>query len=57
MITGCNEKAEKTLNKSYKRVLQGLNLKIDFPNAKELHLCKRHYKMIRDAMRALRGNV
>jgi hypothetical protein len=57
MIAGCNEKAEKTLGKSYKRVLQGLNLRIDPPDAKELHLCKRHYKMAKNAMKALRGNM
>ncbi|RLF74639.1 hypothetical protein DRN39_08405 [Thermococci archaeon] len=57
MVVGCDEKAEKTLDKSYKRVLQGLNLKVEPPDAKELHLCKRHYKMVKNAMRALRGNL
>ncbi len=55
MIIGCNKFAEKRLNRSYKRVLDGLNLKLDPPDAKELLLCRRHYKLIKDAMRALKG--
>ena len=53
-VAGCEEEASKLLNRRYLEVLVGLGLKVNPPRAGKIPLCTRHYKMARDAMRAIK---
>ena len=42
------------VGRRYIQALQGLNLRIGEVKGAKIHLCKKHYKLAKDAMRALK---
>ncbi|WP_185836314.1 hypothetical protein [Candidatus Korarchaeum cryptofilum] len=48
-IEGCQEEAKKEVDRSYLPVIQSLKLKLKAGDWKKIPLCKKHYKIVKEA--------
>ncbi len=51
-VIGCGEPAVKVVGRRYLPALQALKLRVN-PRVREFPLCKKHYKMAREALKEL----
>ncbi len=54
-VVGCSEEAAKVVGRTFVPAIQALKLRLKGRSAREIPLCKKHYKMVKEAMEALRS--
>jgi len=54
-VVGCDEPAAKIVGRSFVPALQALKLRLKGRGLRQIPLCKKHYKMAKEALEALRG--
>ena len=54
-VLGCDEPAAKIVGRSFVPALQALKLRLKNRGLRQIPLCKKHYKMAKEALEALRG--
>jgi len=55
-VVGCDEPAEKLVDRRFIPALQAMKLRVRAPGRK-VPLCRKHYKMAKEAMKGLMGVV
>jgi len=54
-VMGCNEEATKVVGRAFLPALQALKLRLKSRSPREIPLCKKHYKMAKEALEVLRS--